>query len=849
MRKFNVEGMSCAACSARVERAVSALDGVESCSVSLLTNSMGVVGNASDEEIIAAVEAAGYGASLQKPEGKAHGEGGAALSKKNGDTAPSEIAALRGRLISSAVFLLILMYISMGYVMWGFPMPAFFDYNPIAVGLCEMILSATVMVINQKFFISGFRAILHRAPNMDTLVALGSGASFLYSVYSLFMMTDAAFKSGIGIEASRHYLHGFYFESASMILTLITVGKLLESIAKGRTTSALKGLMDLAPKTATLLRDGEEICVAAEQVVKGDVFAVCPGDRIPVDGVIIEGNAAIDESALTGESLPVDKSAGDRVSAGTINSSGYIVCEAVRVGEDTTLSQIIAIVSDASATKAPIAKAADRVSGIFVPAVLAVAAITAVVWAIVGADVDDVFSRAIAVLVISCPCALGLATPVAVMVGNGVGAKKGILFKTAESLEMTGKAKIAVLDKTGTVTKGEMTVTELIPSEGVSEAELARIALALEKHSEHPLARAIVIHCEAQGMVAEAVSDFKADAGLGVRCVLDESVIAGGNMSYIASFCEIPKSALIRSEKLAEEGKTPMFFTCGGKYIGMMAVSDTIKDDSKDAIRELKNMGLCVVMLTGDNKKTAASIGRAAEVDEVIAEVLPDGKAEIIGSLKKQGKVIMVGDGINDAPALAVADVGIAIGAGADVAIDAADVVLVKSKLSDLVRAIKISKHTLRNIHQNLFWAFFYNAMGIPLAAGVWIPLLGLELSPMFGALAMSLSSFCVVSNALRLNLINTEKPARAKHKNDIIPTVVEEKGEITMKKTMKIEGMMCPHCSGRVNKCLEALDCVESAEVSHESGCAIVSLASAADDSLLKKTVEDQGYTVLGIE
>ena len=834
--------MSCAACSARVEKAVSALDGVRSCSVSLLTGSMGVEGNASDEQIIKAVVDAGYGAEV---------EGGEKKSKQSDVDLGNgkEIAILRNRLIASAGFLIILMYISMGYVMWGWPLPAFLSQNPVATALLQLLLCGIIMVINQRFFISGFKGIIHLAPNMDTLVALGSGASFIYSIFALFMMSAA--QANGQLEASYHYLHELYFESAAMILTLITVGKLLEAISKGRTTNALRALMELSPDTATVIRNGEEIVIPTDEIVKGDIFIVRSGEKVAVDGIILDGNGAFDESMLTGESLPVDKSVGDKVSAGTINRSGYTRCEAVRVGEDTTLSQIIKIVSDASATKAPIAKAADKVSGIFVPAVILIALVAGIVWLMARETVGFALSRAISVLVISCPCALGLATPVAIMVGSGVGAKKGILFKTAESLEATGRAKVVILDKTGTITKGETSVTDVLPCGELDKAELLRLAASLEKQSEHPLAAAIVVRAEETGLELYEASDFKMTAGSGVEGLIGGKRIVGGNLAFVSSCCEIPDTAISDAETLSGVGKTVTYFAHGGQFVGIIAIADEIKEDSRDAIIEMKNMGLQVVMLTGDNEKTALSIGREAEVDEVIAGVLPDGKAAAVEKYKKQGRVIMVGDGVNDAPALATADVGIAIGAGTDVAIEAADVVLMKSKLSDLPRAIKLSRATLRNIHENLFWAFFYNAIGIPLAAGLFIPLLGWQLNPMFGAAAMSLSSFCVVTNALRLNLVNVNKPYKNKklNKNTVAAVAVESKGEEKMVKTMKIEGMMCPHCSGRVKRCLEALDAVASAEVSHESGTAIVTLCASIDDSVLKKTVEDQGYEVKGIE
>ena len=844
MRKYKVTGMSCAACSARVEKAVSAVDGVSACSVSLLTSSMGVEGNATDEQIIRAVVDAGYGAELEGGKAEDSKKSAAGLDNR------SEIASLRGRLISSAGFLIVLMYISMGHVMWSWPLPSFLAQNPVAITLLQLLLCVIIMVINQRFFISGFMGLIHRAPNMDTLVALGSGASFIYSVYALFGMSAA--QANGQFEASYHYLHELYFESAAMILTLITVGKLLEAISKGRTTNALRALMELSPDTATVIRNGEEMVIPTNKILKGDVFIVRSGEKVAVDGIILEGNGAFDESMLTGESLPVDKSAGDGVSAGTINRSGYVRCEAVRVGEDTTLSQIIKIVNDASATKAPIAKAADKVSGVFVPAVILIALLTGVAWLVAKESVGFALSRAISVLVISCPCALGLATPVAIMVGSGVGAKKGILFKTAESLESTGRAKVVILDKTGTITKGEASVTEVLPYGELDENELLRLASSLEKHSEHPLAAAIVSRAEKAELELYETSGFKMIAGKGVEGLVGGKHVVGGNLAFVSSYCEIPPAAISNAEKLSERGKTPTYFSCEGKFAGIIAIADEIKEDSRDAIIEMKSMGLQVVMLTGDNEKTALSVGREAEVDEVIAGVLPDGKAAAIERYKKQGRVIMVGDGVNDAPALATADVGIAIGAGTDVAIDAADVVLVKSKLSDLTRAIKLSRAALRNIHENLFWAFFYNAVGIPLAAGLFIPILGWQLNPMFGAAAMSLSSFCVVTNALRLNLVNLDKPYKKKKQNNnisVAQSAADSKGEKQMIKTMKIEGMMCPHCSGRVKRCLEALEQVASAEVSHENGTATVTLNASLDDSVLKKTVEDQGYDVICIE
>ncbi len=837
--------MSCAACSARVEKAVSALDGVDLCSVNLLTNSMSVEGKATDGEIIAAVVNAGYGAESEGGHGDVTSSPMSAESLKN-----KEIPNIIARLAASAVFLLALMYISMFHVMWGFPLPNVLAENPIAVALSEMILAAAVMVINQKFFINGVKGVLHRAPNMDTLVSLGSAASFGYSVWVLFLMTGDL--TAGNAEMAAHRLHGLYFESAAMILTLITVGKLLEAISKGRTTNALKSLMELAPETATVIKNGEEVVVPLDQVAKGDNFVCRPGDRIPVDGIVLEGSAAVDESMLTGESLPNDKTEGDRVSAGTKNLSGYILCEATAVGEDTTLSEIIRIVSDASATKAPIARIADKVSGIFVPVVIAISLLTATIWALSGADAGFVTARAVSVLVISCPCALGLATPVAIMVGNGVGAKKGILFKTAEALEMAGRADIVVLDKTGTVTKGEMTVTDVIPV-SAEETEFLALAASLEKQSEHPLAAAIVASAENLGISLSEITDFKAISGRGVEGTINGKKLCGGKLEFIETVCPVGNDIKITADALANGGKTPTFFSFDGRLIGIIAIADEIKADSPEAIREMQNMGINVVMLTGDNERTARAIGEKLGGVKVIANVLPDGKAAVIEEFKKQGRVIMVGDGINDAPALVTADVGIAIGAGTDVALDAADAVLVKSKLSDLVAAIKLSRATLANIRENLFWAFFYNVIGIPLAAGVWIPLFSLELDPMFGALAMSLSSFCVVSNALRLNFVNLERPARIKKskKNITVYQIEknEEKGDKTMTKTMKITGMMCPHCSGRVKKCLEALDGVDAAVVSHESGTATVTLSANVTDEVLKKTVEDAGYDVTAIE
>lgn len=836
--------MSCAACSARIEKAVNALEGIESCAVSLLTNTMSVEGSVSDEQIIAAVAKAGYGASLsgnKKPD---------SAPPSRGNAEKSEISRLIKRLISSLIFLLALMYISMGHLMLDFPLPSVLSHNPMAIGLLELLLSAIILIINQKFFINGFKGAIHLSPNMDTLVALGSGASFVYSVYVLFLMSEELV--GGNILAAHHLLHGLYFESAAMILTLITVGKLLESISKGRTADALKSLLELSPETATVIIDGSEVEIPASRVKIGDIFIVRPGERIPVDGRIIEGETAVDESMLTGESLPVDKSTGHHVSQGTVNISGFIKCEAIRVGEDTTLSQIIKIVSDASATKAPISRVADKVSGIFVPVVIILSLITAIIWSIVGKDAEFIIARSISVLVISCPCALGLATPVAIMVGNGVSASRGILFKNAEVLELLGKVDTVVLDKTGTVTNGEMTVTDVIAANGFDENSLLSLSASLENQSEHPLGAAIVRYANKNQIDLFPVSSFKALPGKGVIGKIDGMDTVGGNLLFIKEFCSVPTEISARADALSDSGKTVMYFSSDRKIAGIIAVADTIKESSPDAIAELNNMDISTVLLTGDNEKTARSIGKLAGIDEVVAGVLPDGKAAVIEKLKQNGKVAMVGDGINDAPALAVSDVGIAIGAGTDVAIEAAGVVLMKSDLADLPRAIKISRHTLRNIHENLFWAFFYNVIGIPLAAGAWIPLLGWELDPMFGAAAMSLSSFCVVMNALRLNLINPDKKTKKKSKKIIRSTnddtKITENGESIMKKTMKITGMMCPHCSGRVKKCLEALESVELAEVSHESGTATVTLKAPVADDVLKKTVEDQGYDVTEI-
>ena len=837
MEQYTVTGMSCAACSARVEKAVSKVDGVTSCSVSLLTNSMGVEGSASPQAIIEAVEEAGYGAALKGAEAKTS----AAAAANEEMLKDHETPVLKRRLLASLGFLLILMYFSMGHMMWGWPVPAFFSNNHVAMGILQLLLTVIIMVINQKFFISGFKSLWHKAPNMDTLVALGSGASFVYSTYALFAMTDAQVRGdGAAVMA---YMHEFYFESAAMIPTLITVGKMLEAHSKGKTTDALKNLMKLAPKTATVLKNGTETVVSIDQVQKGDIFVVRPGENIPVDGRIVEGSSAVNESALTGESIPVDKSAGDSVSAATLNQSGYIRCEATRVGEDTTFSQIIQMVSDAAATKAPIAKVADKVSGVFVPAVIAIAAVTILAWLLAGQTFGFALARGISVLVISCPCALGLATPVAIMVGNGMGAKNGILFKTAVSLEETGKMEIVALDKTGTITSGEPKVTDLIPADGFRESDLLQLAYSLEKKSEHPLAKAILQKAAEDGITAGEVSDFSALPGNGLRAVLDGEALIGGSLAFISSQTEVPEDLKVQSEQLAEQGKTPLLFMKSGRLAGIIAVADVIKEDSPQAVRELQNMGIHVVMLTGDNERTAKAIGQQAGVDEVIAGVLPDGKESVIRSLKQKGKVAMVGDGINDAPALMRADIGIAIGAGTDVAIDAADIVLMKSRLSDVPAAIRLSRATLRNIHENLFWAFFYNVIGIPLAAGVWIPLFGWQLNPMFGAAAMSLSSFCVVSNALRLNFFNI----RSTKKDKKIKT--RKKETKTMEKTMKIEGMMCGHCEARVKKALEALPQVEAAAVSHENGTAVVTLKEAVEDSVLTKAVEDQDYKVISVQ
>ena len=837
MEHYTVTGMSCAACSARVEKAVSAVPGVTSCSVSLLTNSMGVEGSATPDAVISAVQAAGYGASL-----KGAAQSVPSIAEQEDALADHETPVLKRRLIASLGFLIVLMYFSMGHMMWGWPLPSFFDGNHVAMGLIQMLLTIAVMVINQKFFINGFKSLFHGAPNMDTLVALGATASFGYSTYALFAMTGAQVRGDA--TAVMSYMHEFYFESAAMILALITVGKMLEARSKGKTTDALKSLMKLAPQTATLLRNGQEVTVPIAQVKRGDVFVVRPGENIPVDGVILEGESAVNESALTGESIPVDKAVGDSVSAATTNQSGFLRCEATRVGEDTTLSQIIKMVSDAAATKAPIAKVADRVSSVFVPTVITIAVITTAVWLLCGKPIGFALARGISVLVISCPCALGLATPVAIMVGNGLGAKNGILFKTAVSLEETGKTEIVALDKTGTITKGEPRVTDVLPADGLTESALLALAAALEQRSEHPLARAVMLRAEEDKLSVSEVSDFRALPGNGLTATLNDEELLGGSLSFISTKADVPQALRDKAEALAEEGKTPLLFARGGKLAGVIAVADVIKEDSPAAIAALRNMGIHVVMLTGDNEKTARAIGRQAGVDEVIAGVLPEGKESVIRRLQKQGKVTMVGDGINDAPALTRADIGIAIGAGTDVAIDAADIVLMKSQLSDVPAAIRLSRATLRNIHENLFWAFFYNVIGIPLAAGVWIPIFGWTLNPMFGAAAMSLSSFCVVSNALRLNLFKLhdagkDKKIKKKH----------HKEETTMEKTMKIEGMMCGHCEAAVKKALEAVDGVASAEVSHTSGTAVVTLSKPVDSAVLKKAVEDKDYKVTSIE
>ena len=852
MEQFNVTGMSCAACSARVEKAVKSVPGVTGCSVSLLTNSMGVEGTAEDAAIIRAVEQAGYGASPKKA------AAAASTSAELDALADHETPKLKRRLIASLGFLLVLMYFSMGHMMWGWPLPRWFDGNHIAMGLVQLLLAGIVMVINQKFFINGFKGLVHRSPNMDTLVAMGSMASFVWSTYALFAMTDAQLHGNE--ELVMHYMMEFYFESAAMILTLITVGKMLEARSKGKTTDALKSLMKLAPKTATLLRDGAEVTVPIEQVQKEDIFVVRPGENIPVDGIVLEGSSAVNESALTGESIPVDKAVGDKVSAATTNQSGYLQCRATRVGEDTTLAQIIRMVSDAAATKAPIAKIADTVSGFFVPAVISIAVVTTLVWLLLGRDVGYALARGISVLVISCPCALGLATPVAIMVGNGLGAKNGILFKTAAALEEAGRTRIVALDKTGTITCGEPTVTDLLPAADVTETELLTLAAALEGRSEHPLARAVLAYAEEKQLELPSVTDFTALPGNGLTAKLEGKEIFGGSAAFISTKVAIPAALQTQAAALAAQGKTPLFFGGAGRLLGVIAVADTIKEDSPQAIRELRNMGIRVVMLTGDNQRTAEAIGRQAGVDEVIAGVLPEGKEAVIRQLQRYGKVAMVGDGINDAPALTRADTGIAIGAGTDVAIDAADVVLMNSKLSDVPAAIRLSRASLRNIHENLFWAFIYNIIGIPLAAGVFIPF-GLTLNPMFGAAAMSLSSFCVVSNALRLNLfdVHSTKHDRAAKNAASLPAVSAQpaavankestKEDTAMKKTLKVEGMMCGHCEARVKKALEALPEVDEAVVSHEAGTAIVTLNAEVADDVLKKAVEDQDYPVTGIQ
>ncbi len=857
MKQYIVTGMSCAACSSRVEKAVSKVEGVENCSVSLLTNSMGVEGTASDEAVIKAVEDAGYGASLKTSHTASDKSGTSQKSGSQGMYAAQEdmlkdraTPVLKKRLIASVGFLIVLMYISMGHMMWGWPLPSFLEGNHVAMGLIQMLLTIIIMVINQKFFISGFKGLLHKAPNMDTLVALGSGAAFVYSTYALFAMTDAQVR--MDMDGVMHYMHEFYFESAAMILTLITVGKMLEAHSKGKTTDAIKSLMKLAPKTANIIRDGSELNVPVENVKKGDIFIVRPGENIPVDGIVVEGSSAVNEAALTGESIPVDKSAGDNVSAATLNQSGFLKCEASRVGEDTTLSQIIQMVSDAAATKAPIAKIADRVSGVFVPAVITIALITIAVWLIAGQSVGFALARGISVLVISCPCALGLATPVAIMVGNGMGAKNGMMFKTASSLEETGKIDIVALDKTGTITSGEPKVTDIICADGFGKNDLLESAYSIEMLSEHPLAKAVT------GYVKDNkrdvfnkkynITEFQALAGNGLSGINGEDKITGGSLKFMSNTVNVPKEMEKKAQELAEQGKTPLLFAKNDKLLGIIAVADVIKEESGQAVNELHDMGVRVVMLTGDNERTAKAIGRQAGVDEVIAGVLPDGKEAVIRKLKESGKVAMVGDGINDAPALTRADIGIAIGAGTDIAIDAADIVLMKSRLTDVSAAIRLSRATLRNIHENLFWAFFYNIIGIPLAAGVWIPLFGWTLNPMFGAAAMSLSSFCVVTNALRLNLFKVydashDRKRVKKHDNN-----KNSKGEKNMEKTLNIEGMMCGHCEARVKKALEALAQVDEAVVSHESGTAVVKLNVDVDNAVLKEAVEAQDYKVTGI-
>ena len=860
MKQYTVTGMSCAACSARVEKAVSKVDGVTSCSVSLLTNSMGVDGSATDAQIVEAVEQAGYGASpkvtVTESENDKANNSLEQLKAAQDALVDRETPKLRNRLISSLIFLVVLMYFSMGHMMWGWPLPEFFNGNHVAMGLLQLLLTVAVMVINQKFFISGFKGLIHGAPNMDTLVALGSAASFGYSVYALFAMTAAQVKGDM--DAVMSYMHEFYFESAAMILALITVGKMLEAHSKGKTTDALKSLMQLAPKTATVVRDGVEQEISVDAVLKGDIFVVRPGENIPVDGEIIDGTTAVNESALTGESIPVDKQPKDTVSAATVNQSGFIKCRATRVGEDTTLSQIIQMVSDAAATKAPIAKIADRVSGVFVPAVITIAIITIIAWLIAGETVGFALARGISVLVISCPCALGLATPVAIMVGNGKGAKSGILFKTAASLEATGRTQIVALDKTGTITSGEPKVTDIVPDEtffegtGNNAGKLLAIAASVEAKSEHPLAKAIMERAKTDEIAVAEVTDFSAVVGNGLTATLAGKMIKAGNLAFVSKFVKVSDDMRAKAVEFSKEGKTPLFFAVDDRLCGIIAVADTIKEDSPEAVRQLKNMGIRVVMLTGDNEQTAGAIGKQAGVDEVIAGVLPDGKEAVIRKLKKQGRVAMVGDGINDAPALTRADMGIAIGAGSDVAIDAADVVLMKSRLIDVPAAVRLSRATLTNIHENLFWAFFYNVIGIPLAAGLWYPLLGWKLNPMFGAAAMSLSSFCVVTNALRLNLCRVYDP---KHDRKATPdrknktNKPNESEEKSMTKTMNIEGMMCGHCEARVKKALEALDAVSEAAVSHESGTAVVTLSSDISDEKLKETVEAEDYKVTSIQ
>ncbi|MBC8561444.1 heavy metal translocating P-type ATPase [Jutongia huaianensis] len=851
MEQYIVTGMSCAACSARVEKAVSGVEGVTSCSVSLLTNSMGVEGTASQAAVIQAVEEAGYGASPKGGQEQSK-EGG--LDSLQDSLKDRETPVLRRRLLSSVIFLLLLMYLSMGHMMWGWPLPSFFEGNHVAMGLAQLLLTVIIMVLNQKFFISGFKSLWHRAPNMDTLVALGSSAAFVYSTYALFAMTDAQVKGDA--DAVMGYMHEFYFESAAMILTLITVGKMLEAYSKGKTTDALKGLMNLAPKTAVLVRDGAEIEVPVEQVKKGDIYVVRPGGNIPVDGIVLEGNSAVNESALTGESIPVDKAQGDSVSAATINQSGVLRCEATRVGEDTTLSKIIQMVSDAAATKAPIAKIADQVSGVFVPAVVTIAVITILAWLLLGKDIGFALARGISVLVISCPCALGLATPVAIMVANGVGARNGILFKTAVSMEETGKTAIVALDKTGTITQGEPKVTDLLPAEDVTEGQLLADAFHLEQMSEHPLARAVLDYGTQKGVSSKKVSAFQALPGNGLSAVCEGVHLTGGSVAYISSRTALSDKVKQQAQELADQGKTPLCFLRDDRYIGMIAVADVIKEDSPRAVRELRNMGIHVVMLTGDNRRTAEAIGAQAGVDEVVADVLPDGKENVIRELQKFGKVAMVGDGINDAPALTRADMGIAIGAGTDVAIDAADVVLMKSRLSDVPAAIRLSRAALRNIHENLFWAFIYNVIGIPLAAGVWIPLFGWKLNPMFGAAAMSLSSFCVVTNALRLNLFKLHNAGRDHKRKDAIAVDIisdnsnnKKEEDNKMTKTIHIEGMMCGHCEAHVKKALEAIDGVAEAQASHEKGTAVVTLTADVADDVLTKAVEEQDYKVISVE